>query len=343
MTTISKDKHEHSVDIIKGFCIIFVIINHYSWQDSDRLKFLFPFWIQMAVPAFMVISGYVYTKSFHKSHFNTLGDAYTINSILRRIMKYSIPFIIAFAAEEIIFTCFGDVHHNIAQIGCSFLNGGPGPGGYYYPIMIQFIFYFPFIFAIVRKYDFKGVVYCGFINYTYELLRRSYGMNVECYRLLLFRYTLLIAYGCYLAMGTYKRHRLLSIICFFIGTAYIYLTQYRGIVPPITNFWTSTSMWAALFLIPLAPSLVINKFKSSSVELLGKASYEIFLIQMVYYSYPVFYIYQYVRSKVLQILITIATCVSAGIVFHFLIMPLTDRISIITLYLVHKLTKKKLC
>ena len=343
MATTSKREHEHSVDIVKGLCIIFVIINHYSWQDSERLKFLFPFWIHMAVPAFMVISGYVYTKSFHNNHLNSIGDAYTINNILRRILKYSIPFIIAFAVEEIIFTFSGNINHNIAQIGRSFLNGGHGPGGYYYPILIQFIFYFPIIFVIIQKYDFKGVVICGLINFIYELLKRSYGMNAECYRLLLFRYTLLIAFGCYLAMGKYKRHRLLSVICFFTGGTYIFLTQYIGIVPPITNFWTGTSMWAALFLISFSPSLIINKIKNRPIEILGKASYEIFLIQMVYYSYPVFYVYKFMTSRALQVLITITLCVFVGIVFYYFVTPLTNRISITAQNLMNKFTKKYLC
>ena len=91
----------------------------------------------------------------------------------------------------------------------AFLRGGFGPGSYYYPIMIQFIFYFPVIYAIVRRYNFSGVIICGLINFIYEILKYAYEMNAGCYRLLLFSYTLLIAYGCYLALYDYKNHGLL--------------------------------------------------------------------------------------------------------------------------------------
>ena len=121
----------------------------------------------------------------------------------------------------VVFNVSGVKHYNIWQIGKYFFRGGVGKGSYYYPIMIQFIFCFPIIFAIVQKHDFNGVLICFFINLSYEFLRRMYGMPVGEYRLLLFRYTLLISYGSYLAMGNYKRHAKLSRISFFIGIIYI--------------------------------------------------------------------------------------------------------------------------
>ncbi len=34
----------------------------------------------MAVPIFMVVSGFVYTKSFQKNHINTIENAYRVDS-----------------------------------------------------------------------------------------------------------------------------------------------------------------------------------------------------------------------------------------------------------------------
>lgn len=56
----------HSIDFIKGICIILVIISHYRWTDYERLRWMFPFWVDMAVPIFMVITGYLHSKSFQK-------------------------------------------------------------------------------------------------------------------------------------------------------------------------------------------------------------------------------------------------------------------------------------
>ena len=79
MKTLNRN---HFIDVLKGICIIFVIFTHASWTDEQRLKFLFPFWIAMAVPFFMLVSGYVYTKSFQKNSVETLDSAYNKKYLL---------------------------------------------------------------------------------------------------------------------------------------------------------------------------------------------------------------------------------------------------------------------
>ncbi len=195
------EKRYHSIDFVKGIGILFIIITHYKWQDIERLKFLFPFWIDMAVPVYMIISGFVYTKSFQKSEINTIDRAYTVDVLLGKIIRYSIPFLITFIIEIFAINAILGIHYDSLYVCRRFLSGGFGPGSYYYPCMIQFIFYFPVIFAIVQRYHFNGVFFCGGINLIYEILKFAYGMNEGCYRLLIFRYTLCIAYGSYLAMG----------------------------------------------------------------------------------------------------------------------------------------------
>lgn len=54
----SANRLQH-LDFYKGICILFIIITHYNWTDQQRLAYGFPFWIDMAVPIFMVITGYV--------------------------------------------------------------------------------------------------------------------------------------------------------------------------------------------------------------------------------------------------------------------------------------------
>lgn len=315
----------HSIDFLKGICILFIIITHYAWKETERLRYLFPFWIDMAVPIFMIISGFVYTKSFLEKDISTLEKAYSIRNILGKIIRYSVPFIIAFIIEMVVFNVSGARHYNVWQMGKIFFRGGVGPGGYYYPIMIQFIFYFPIIYAIVKKHDFNGVFICAFINFLYEFLRCMYGMPVEEYRLLVFRYTLLISYGSYLAMGNYKRHMKLLGLSFLIGIMYIFIFRYVGYTPPITNFWIGTSMWACLYIIPISGTLIFNKkFCNKLVEIIGKASYNIFLVQMVYYNGEET-IYRIVQIKNWggRLLINIVMCLSIGVLFYFVETPIT--------------------
>lgn len=322
------DGRYHSIDFVKGLCIIFVIISHYAWDYTERLKLLFPFWIDMAVPIFMVITGYVYTKSFQKHKIITLEQAYTVDSLLGRIIRYSVPFIIVFCLEEIVFNATGIVHHGFVEIIRDFLVGGLGSGTYYFPLMIQLIFYFPIIYVIIRKYDFNGLILCGFINFMYELLKRAYNMNLDCYRLLIFRYTLVIAYGCYYAMRDHKRNKKLSIICFCVGVCYIIITKYANVYPPLTIYWTGTSMWACLYIIPFIGPAIINGISNRFIELLGKASFDIFLAQMVYYVEAIINpIYNSVQYRALELLINLAICITGGLILYFIETPITKKVN----------------
>ena len=47
---------QRSVDFLKGICILLVIFTHCTWTEAERLKYLFPFWVDMAVPVFMILS-----------------------------------------------------------------------------------------------------------------------------------------------------------------------------------------------------------------------------------------------------------------------------------------------
>lgn len=155
-----------SIDFIKGICILFVIITHYSWSSFERQKYLFPFWIEMAVPLFMIISGFVYTESYKKSNIKSFEEAYSFSNTLHRVVRYTMPFAVIYFIEMMTLFFKTKTSVGIIRIICYFLRGGFGPGSYYYPVMIQFIFFFPIIFFIIKKYAYIGLLICGFMNFT---------------------------------------------------------------------------------------------------------------------------------------------------------------------------------
>ena len=314
----------HSIDFVRGICIIFVIVSHYSWEAVETKRLLFPFWIDMAVPVFMVISGFCYTNSFQKHKISSIGQAYEVDAFLGKVIRYTVPYVIAFCVEEIAFKVTGIFDHSIIDVFQLFLTGGTGSGSYYYPIMIQFVFYFPIIYAIIRKYDFNGVIICGFINFMYELLRRAYTMNVGCYRLLVFRYTLIIAFGCYYAMGNHKRHKMLSAVSFCIGVSYILVTRFIGISPPITNLWTGTSLWACLYLIPFIGPVITSGISNRFFELLGKASFNIYLAHMVTDNWVS--LLHKLPTRALQLTTNIVMCIALGVAFYYIEQPITEAV-----------------
>lgn len=58
----------HTVDMLKGVAIICVILSHVQLTVAQRYILLAPFWMWMAVPVFMVLSGFNFAASIEKAH-----------------------------------------------------------------------------------------------------------------------------------------------------------------------------------------------------------------------------------------------------------------------------------
>lgn len=320
------------IDVLKGICIIFIVITHFSWSDGERLTFLFPFWIDMAVPIFMIISGYVYSVSYTRKNITRFDEAYSAKNIISKIIRYTIPYIVIFAVEKIFYFVYTGERISPATLLSllkNFLQGGDGSGGYYYPIMIQFIFLFPIIYYLVKKYKYKGVVICGVINGIYEILQWAYGVTEGNYRLLVFRYILLISIGCYLTCEEYKMNIIRMVVAFIIGLVFLFAVCYWNYNPVIISNWPKTSFMACLYIIPIAELLIEKccKVGFKPLEFLGKASYNIFLTQMVWYAFGMEFVSKLVENRAVQFVINIAICLTVGLVFYMLENPITKKIN----------------
>lgn len=326
----SQTERNSILDILKGICIVFIVITHFSWTAEERLKYLFPFWIDMAVPTFMIISGYVYAVSYKRNGINDILSAWELKNTLSKMIRYTIPFVIAYVVEEVWLLYvdqFGSLYKAIARFIC----GGAGPGSYYYPVMMQFVFFYPIVFAIIKKYNCKGLLICGFLNLMYEIFQRAYSLNSDTYRLLIFRYILLISAGCYIAIYGVTWGKRKAIFAIIIGAAFIILVEYIGYKPRIIIYWTRTSFIAALFIIPIVTYIIckLNSLKCAVLELLGKASYNIFLVQMVWYISGSLVVEKYVTSRAIHLLINLVCCLITGIVFYEIESRITKKINLL--------------
>lgn len=324
-----RGERNHTIDSIRGICILCIIITHYTFSEAERLKYLFPFWINMAVPVFMILSGYVNMQSFKAQSISCIKDAYNFHFV-KRITRFTIPFLL-FYIIELVLANFPFIHE-ISDITLYhfniwiFLAGGIGPGSYYYPIMIQFIILFPFVFILIDKYNSLGLLLGFIINISFEILQRAYGMNENCYRLLIFRYTFLIFYGGFLYKNRKRKIRFIwGILSTLAGASYLFMTQYIGYKTHIIIYWQQTSIVACLFVIPII-SFIIKRasIRCQLIELFGKASFNIFLIQMIYYTFFAEYFYSFSNNKILQIITGLVICLSAGCLFWFMEQRMTQ-------------------
>lgn len=304
-------------DFWKGICILFVIITHSAWTDEERLRYLFPLYIEMAVPLFMIITGYLNAKSFHKNNVNTLEMAYEKNQIKRKFLKYSVPYLCVWGLESILFLV---KKITFKEWVLSVFVGGYGPGSYYYPVLIQLIFIYPIIYFIVVKYKEKGMYGVLLGELLCEIIKIPWNIAASTYRLMILRYIPLLAFGTYIYLyGKEKLKPVFLYVCGGLGFAFIAATQYWGYKPQILFWWTGTSSLATLFIWPLF-YLIMKKqdlFHNKVLELIGRNSYHIYLIQMVYFYFGIPGYLSILAEGKWIVCINILVCVIGGIVFAF--------------------------
>lgn len=327
------EERNGNIDWLKGVCILFVIITHYSWSDNERLSFGFPFWIDMAVPLFMLISGYVYFKSYRRKNITTLDGAYEFGNIVPPFIRYTIPFLFAYAIEVsawIIYRLAGKENISIYGLLAGCLTGGYGPGSYYYPVMLQLLLFFPFIYKFVNAYRGKSLLCFFVINIFLEGLKIAYGMPEALYRLLFFRYIFLVAFGAYCALADAKIDMKYCILG-LIGMMFQIITSYMGYKPKIFGYWTGTCVIAVLYILPIfVLFLKCKEFKFGVLlRKAGQCSYNIFLTQMIYYYFAAGVVYKYISDGKIAIIINILITVSGGILFYMFENPITKRIQTI--------------
>ena len=209
------------------------------------------------------------------------------------------------------------------------MEGGYGPGSYYFPIMIQFIFLFPVIYFVISKYKTKGLIISGVLNISFEIFKNIINMNVDLYRLLVFRYIFIIAFGAYVYIEDDKRKlNIINVLLFLIGIVFNILITYNFYSPIIFNCWTSTCMFAS-FLICFVVSMCIERvnIKSKCIELVSDSSFNIFLVQMVWFKFGQSIFCDTINNLFLRLLLSVIVCVIVGIIFRYIEKPITKKIA----------------
>lgn len=325
-----KGKRNTSIDVIKGVCILFIIITHYDFSAYDReFTFYFPFWIDMAVPIFMFISGYVGAASQERRGPNIIDEVYRVNIIIIKWLRFLVPYTIVFVLEMIFSNCTISGGITIKNLLRFYIFGGGGPGSYYVPMMLQFVIIFPTIYFLIKKNDGVGLILVVLTNQIYEHVMFMYS-TYPVYRVILLRYIGIIGVGIYTYLHrTRETRRMTALVISITGLLFIILEDYLGKRVIVQYFEPRISLIAALYIVPLVLTLINRDYfnRSRYLKVIGECSYEIYCFQMLYYGYIVLYIYRYIKQFVLRLCINIMLCVAMGVLLHFAIEPITKRIT----------------
>lgn len=323
------------IDFLKAILIIFVILLHYPWENGENNSFLFKFILDFSVPAFMYISGYVSAKSYINKGIDSLEDAYRLDNMIGKVLRYVIPFTVAFLVEWVLFRINGLFTVNVIKYGLlafieDWFRGGYGMGSYYFPIMLQFVIIFPLMYFLIKKSGKKGLIAILLLNGLYELLKTAYGMNEGEYRLLFFRYLFVVGAGCYMALyENAKRSVWIGIGEFILGIVFVILFGYTNYVPKVITYWSATSFLTCFYVIPIM-NLLVGKFHFKKnlwgINTIGKATFNIFLVQMIYYCVYSERVSHSISNEILTMFATIGICVVSGILFYAIEKKMTSSI-----------------
>ncbi|MBQ9123862.1 MAG: hypothetical protein IJY10_10295, partial [Lachnospiraceae bacterium] len=111
-----------------------------------------------------------------------------------------------------------------------------------------------------------------------------------------------------------------------IGLGFTFLFSYTTYSPKILVYWTDTSFVACLFLVPVIGWLLKKaSFGFKPLELVGKASFNIFLVQMIYYNFADA-MTVLIPDMALRLGFGILNCVAAGVVFYLIEEKLTKAL-----------------
>ncbi len=299
---------------MKAFAIISVVVSHSYPLHGYALP----------VVIFIILIGYGNTRSYMKSGINSLLECYNWQLLKRRLDRIMWVYLFTVAFEMLA----SFILTNYLQIGNfqlnywlkEFFNGGSGPGSYFVPLLIQVLLFLPVLYVIANKNINYMLIGSFAVNMLFELYCYYFNVPQSTYRFIFIRYLFAISLGVWLAK-TKQINWYFVTVGAIVSLLYITSYNFYDFKLPVQPDWSPQN--APAFLWPLMVVLLGLKVLPEQakgivkpIAELGKASYHIFLVQMVYYYY-MDYLFKNLHIGI-YILINLSICLSAGYIFFLL-------------------------
>lgn len=319
-----------AIDYLKGVAAILVIITH-ALTKKQRLKIAGPFWISMAVPIFMILSGFTNALAADKVGLYSLKELYQKEKLSREMSRVLYPYFIIVTIEYLI----GFYQLFFLQAGpflgftfknyfVYFLIGGTTPGSYYIPILIQFIFLFPLLYYFYQHFPKTTISTSLLVHFLFDFSANYLPISTKIYRLLIFRYLGFIILGLALYYSYFRVKKfikgtvflsLMYILMYSFGHRLKTFAKWPNTALP-TIFWAGALVILAFEYLNKPPTNWLGFLMSK----LGQASYSIFLVQKILFGFGLNRNLKLLPINILNhTLIAIIICCSLGLLFEKII------------------------
>ena len=314
------DVYYNELDFIKAIAITAVIILH--TVPSDILFTIFaPLHIWHAVPVFIMIAGINSTLSIYRRGDFSLSYEYSVDKFKKYFQRILIPFSIVWLFEIVVLLI--TKKPTLGKIIFSYFAGGIGPGSYFTPIFIQHLILFPIIIWLKNKFSshnqFIMLVAFFLVSVFLEWMCIILIIPEWLYRLLYLRYIFAAVIGSYIVSHGFSKKTILLVTP--LSVIYIMCVSYLKYDFPIIYSAWGFQHAPAYFYTALLVSFLwwIYPFFSHVEKYflkIGKASYHIFLFQMVWFKLCTRFLRKFVTNDLLYLALNIFVCLLVGYAFY---------------------------
>jgi len=331
---MNEPSYYHQIDFIKTIAITAVILLH-SLPAYILLDIYSPFHISQAIPVFIMVSGIVWYLSYNKITKHTFKDSYTLAYFKHKIKRLIVPFLIIYIIDivYIITINFAITTQGLIRILTFQLPSG-GPGSYYTSLIIQIILIAPIIFYCYQKNPNLTLATLVGINFCFELIAPM--LPYWIYYISSLRYLTAFALGIYLSAALrtktafYKTKGFLVLSVLAIASFVYILVFMRQPTPFFRPEWETqnllsffyTSFIVAIILL-VHPLFYGLSNVGRKLNVIGKASYHIFLVQLIYFGVGLNGIFLFTSTSptlmgMIYVTANLVTTFSLGLIFYYI-------------------------
>lgn len=328
-----KNKEYNQINILKSIAIMFVLILHSISNQFERSIYTV-FHIHQAIPIFMLLIGLNLSLSFRKKmNFKIYPKKYLISKFKRFVIPYLIIYLCVIIIVKILFPKL-TFNINYFLFGFSYISGF---GNYFILILFQSIIIFPVIYHYYKKNPKLTIIICLIINFFFQY-SLSFIVNNEIFYLnILIGYykRLVLHYIGYIVLGIWisdkynnqkisvflKENKKLFLV-FLISVIYLIFYYITGNKFSFQNYFIISigyTVLIVLFGLRFLPKEIKNDFQKL-FNYIGKSSYHIYLVQMVFFTIlirltPEIYFSNNLFYMIILLFIVFVYCILLGIVF----------------------------
>jgi len=300
------------ITFMKGYAILCVLLAH-AIPNPDATGYVF--WGGMQVPLFLLIQTF---HSFKKK------PKFCLTKILKRVV---LPFFLVQACLIAVLCRNGGIY-NLLII--SVIGGCIGPGAYYFWIYLQFAILLPLVYPLLSKLKNSSLLILFLlVSEGCEVISSVIVIPEPVYRLLCLRYLFLIYLGYEWVRQGIAINRKTLLLSAISLVAIVFFTYLDGSLVPVF-FDTSWRYhrWICYFYVAyLFAYLISLLFKvvskinwiDSFFKILGGASWEIYVVQMVVFVLFSKSLLSFLPANIITItwmFATIALSIIFGILYH---------------------------